>query len=175
MTSMASRVREYTNDMTLFEIPARLIDTVERALHLISPLLQVQNISVIKKYFVDVELIHDPVHLLETLNNIFTNAIEAMPLGGQLTIRINTAGKWLVLSVHDNGYGIPKEILPQVFHPFFSTKKRRLNFGLGLSYCYRVMKQHGGSIEIHSEEQKGTTVFLNFKGKGVKKRFFSTP
>jgi phosphoglycerate-specific signal transduction histidine kinase len=56
------------------------------------------------------------------------------------------------------GHGITKENLPYVNDPFFTTKKRTLNFGLGLSYCYNVMQKHKGDLTIQSEKDKVTTI-----------------
>lgn len=163
LLAMVSRINEQMQEVIFSEIRVRLIDVVEESLNLITPLLQSKNIKVVKEYMADVHLLFDPIHLRELLNNIFKNSIEAMKSGGELTIHISRTNKWLVLSIKDTGVGISKDNLSQVFNPFFSTKNQKINFGLGLSYCYNVMHQYGGLITIYSEENKGTTVFLNFK------------
>ena len=60
----------------------------------------------------------------------------------------------------DNGKGIPKDVLPHIFEPFFSTKKSEKNTGLGLSVVYGIIKQHGGTIVEESEEGVGTQVTI---------------
>ena len=162
LLAMVSRINAQMQNIIFNETSIRSIDIVEQSLTLITPLLQSKNITVIKEYTVDVNLIFDPIHLKEVLNNILKNAIEAMNSEGKLTIHISQTHKWLVLSITDTGIGIPKDNLPLVFDPFFSTKNQKVNFGLGLSYCYNVMHQTGGLIDIYSEDKKGTTVFLNF-------------
>jgi signal transduction histidine kinase len=100
--------------------------------------------------------------LREVFNNLFRNAIEAMKPGGELTIAMSRLNKQVVFAIKDNGSGIDKEDLPHVMEPFFSTKDRKNNFGLGLPYCYNVMQRHAGTLEIFSKKGEGTTVFLNF-------------
>lgn len=163
LLAMVSRINEQMQEIIFTEMKVRLIDIIEQSLNLIAPLLQSKNIKVVKEYTVDVQLLFDPIHLQEVLNNIIKNAIEAMASGDTLTIHISQTNKWLVLAIKDTGIGISKDNLPLIFNPFFSTKNQKVNFGLGLSYCYNVMHQYGGLIEIYSEENKGTTVFLNFK------------
>lgn len=163
LLAMVSRMNEQMQEIVFTEMRIRLIDIIEQTLSLVAPLLQSKRINVIKEYTIDIYLMFDPIHLREVLNNIFKNAIEATDSGGTLSIHISRVNKWLVLAVKDTGVGIPKDTLPLIFNPFFSTKNQKVNFGLGLSYCYNVMHQYGGLIEIYSEENRGTTVFLNFK------------
>jgi signal transduction histidine kinase len=63
-------------------------------------------------------------------------------------------------SFADTGVGIPQENLPKLFEPFFSTKKKGKGVGLGLSVAYGIIQEHGGSIQVQSEEGRGTTFTL---------------
>lgn len=90
------------------------------------------------------------------------NAIEAINLEGTIEIRTEFANDKFCVSVIDSGLGIPKEISEKVFTPFYSTKKGKNNYGLGLSYCYKVMKRHNGSLKISSVVNEGTTMTLLF-------------
>jgi signal transduction histidine kinase len=65
----------------------------------------------------------------------------------------------MVITVADSGIGIEKEDLQKIFQPFFTAKKRR-GLGLGLSICQRIIKNHGGRIEVQSEVGKGTTFVI---------------
>ena len=98
----------------------------------------------------------------EVLHNIFKNAVEAMDSVGKLEIKLVEDKNRISIAINDTGCGISKENLPHVFAPFFSTKKTDTNFGLGLSYCFNVMHQHGGNLEIISEKNIGTTVSIIF-------------
>jgi signal transduction histidine kinase len=92
--------------------------------------------------------------------NIVKNAFEAMPEGGQFTIRTRDKSdppKFVEVTFVDNGIGIKKENLSKLSNPFFTTKLR--GTGLGLAICHRIINErHGGKIYIESEENKGTTI-----------------
>ena len=90
--------------------------------------------------------------------NLITNAVHAMPQGGDLTIRasLEDANK-IKIQVQDTGTGISDENLPHIFDPFFSTKDVGRGTGLGLSVSYGVVKKHGGQIQVKSKVGKGTT------------------
>ncbi len=91
-----------------------------------------------------------------------TNAIDAMPDGGQLIFRVFSKGNRLVVEVEDNGAGISQENMPKIFEPFFTTKDVGKGTGLGLSVCYGIISEHGGRISVRSNVGKGSTfsIFL---------------
>ena len=64
-------------------------------------------------------------------------------------------GKWVCLSVTDDGTGIPPEVLPRIFEPFFTTKAEGQGTGLGLSICYQIAEEHGGTIRLESAPDQG--------------------
>ncbi len=95
--------------------------------------------------------------------NIVNNALQAMPRGGELRIRLDVARDGEILAeFSDTGTGIPSENIGRIFEPFFSTKTSGDGTGLGLSISYRIVRNHGGRIETESELGKGTVfrVFL---------------
>ncbi|MNI76716.1 Sensor protein ZraS [compost metagenome] len=81
---------------------------------------------------------------------------------GELLIEAHENRGNIRVVIKDNGTGICNNNIHYVFDPYFTTKKRSRNFGLGLSYCYNVIQKHGGKIEIYSESNKGTTVSISF-------------
>lgn len=101
----------------------------------------------------------------EVFWNLCLNSLQAMPHGGALTIsayinkenRINS--KKIYIKFRDTGMGIPKESLPKIFEPFYSTKQG--GSGLGLATVYRIIEKHGGSITVDSEAEKGTTTLIS--------------
>ena len=100
----------------------------------------------------------DAAQLEQVLINLGTNARDAMPEGGVLTIRTRPAGTDHVqLAVEDTGTGIPDDVKPRVFEPFFTSKGVGRGTGLGLSSAYGIVAQNGGSIEFDSTVGRGTT------------------
>jgi two-component system NtrC family sensor kinase len=90
---------------------------------------------------------------------IMLNAVEAMPLGGRLGIEtaFDAADRVGRVVVHDDGPGIPPEVLSHIFEPFFTTKEEGKGTGLGLPIALGIVQQHGGNIEVDSTPQKGAT------------------
>lgn len=109
----------------------------------------------------DVPLVFgNPSELREVLTNIIFNAVEALPKGGQITLRARPHGNWVEVRVHDTGIGMTEEVKKRVFDPFFTTKGVT-NSGLGMSVSYGIIKRHGGEILIESEPGQGTTFILH--------------
>lgn len=167
LLSMAERIQHQLQDIRMEEQPEFLEQIMEDSLRTVEPLLLEKRISVIKDVRCQVQLVCDKVHLQEVFNNIFANAIEAMKEGGRIYISIYILKKHVVMEIKDTGHGIDKEDMPHIIEPFYSTKKQKSNFGLGLTYCYNVIQKHGGSIEIDSEPNVGTTITLQFPHKKI--------
>ena len=109
------------------------------------------------------EIKQDPEQLKEVLVNLVVNACEAMDHGGSIVIReeeghVEPLGRVVIIRVSDNGPGIPASIKERIFQPFFTTKED--GTGLGLSIASRIVEEHGGWLDLSSEEEKGTTFVL---------------
>ncbi len=105
----------------------------------------------------------DQNEMKQVFINIVNNALQAMPRGGELRIRLDRVNdQELVVEFSDTGTGIAPENVDKIFEPFFSTKSSGDGTGLGLSISYRIVRNHGGRIETKSEAGKGTvfSVFL---------------
>ncbi len=103
----------------------------------------------------------DPGQIKQVLLNLLLNAIEAMPKGGNLTIKTQkTPTDAFEITITDDGCGIPPQHMKNLFTPFFSTKEG--GSGLGLSICHQIIKNHGGTIEVGSKEGKGTEIRIKF-------------
>ena len=82
---------------------------------------------------------------------------EAMPEGGNLTVKTISMGEWIHIEFSDTGSGIREEHLDKVFDAFFTTKDSVKGVGLGLSVCYGFVKDHGGDLKVVSKVGEGTT------------------
>jgi two-component system, NtrC family, sensor kinase len=112
-------------------------------------------------------VVGNPRNLQQVLLNLFVNAIQAMPKGGRLTVRVREeveAGQ-LRIDVSDTGVGIPPENLSKVFDPFFTTKEPGHGTGLGLSVSYGIVEKHKGKITVESEVGRGTTFSVSLPAK----------
>lgn len=103
----------------------------------------------------------DPVQLEQVLLNLVFNARDAMPRGGEVTVKTSVrsgrGGGSVRIEVRDTGSGIPEDVLDRVFEPFFSTKADQSRTGLGLAVSRRLLEAAGGRIEFKSEPGRGTT------------------
>ncbi|SDO10242.1 Histidine kinase-, DNA gyrase B-, and HSP90-like ATPase [Paenibacillus sp. yr247] len=160
---MISRVHEQTQELPLRVSPVHLVELMDEVLLPLTP--YVTKVKVSQNISDNLTLQLDRIQIAETLTNVLMNAAEAMPKGGDLIIKAYPAKKNIVLEIRDTGIGMEKAVLKQVLEPFYTTKSgSHSNFGLGLAYCYSVMKKHGGTLELSSEPGKGTSVFLTFPG-----------
>jgi len=135
-------------------------DIIDRTLFLISHSLDMKGVQVKKEIDPRVPQIScDFRQMQQALLNLFSNASEAMPQGGILTVSAapsETEG-FLEISVSDTGTGIPEEEIKNIFEPFFTTKEEGKGVGLGLSVVYGIVTNHNGSIGVDSREGEGTT------------------
>ncbi len=107
------------------------------------------------------EVLVDPGHLQQVLINLLTNAIEATPAGGRVEVagahRLDDGRPGVAIEVRDSGSGIPADVLPKIFDPFFSTKPAREGSGLGLAICRDLVRSNGSEIQVASMPGEGTT------------------
>ena len=108
------------------------------------------------------ELYADREHLVRALSNIVLNGLEAMPEGGNLTVKAEELAGGVVLQFTDTGVGMDEATKDKIFNPFFTTKDT--GTGLGLAMTHKIIQEHGGDIEVESVVGKGTTFTLRFPG-----------
>jgi PAS domain S-box-containing protein len=106
-----------------------------------------------------------PDQLNQVFMNILVNAAHAIEGNGKIAIRTRFDGGNVIISFADTGKGISAENLPRIFDPGFTTKGVGVGSGLGLPICYKIVKEHGGRIDVQSELGKGTTVTVTLPSK----------
>ncbi len=145
-------------------------EVLEELIHLSEPWFLARNINLTKHLSPNLPpILGDPTQLQTLFLNLITNALDAMPKGGLLTIKTrlvpsalsSKGGRWLEVAVTDTGMGITEETKKRIFEPFFTTKRMGEGTGLGLSICDKIIKEHSGKIEIESGVGKGSTFFVS--------------
>ena len=137
---------------------------VEDALALVRPKTDLQEITVVTHLASPTPRLNgDPDQMVQLLLNLFLNACQAMPKGGQLEVTTASLtdpdgipGRWVEIVVRDTGVGISPDVLPRIFEPFFTTKDRSEGTGLGLAVVHKIVEGLGGSITVSSEVGVGT-------------------
>jgi PAS domain S-box-containing protein len=166
LQQQARRAAEIVQNLTYFSRPPapgkskiNLVEVVERTLNLHAYSLRKNNITVdfLKELGMPYAL-GDPHQLMQVFLNLIVNAEQAIREArdkGTLRIRVGKGDGTVWVSFHDDGPGIPKENLPSIFDPFYTTKRPGRGTGLGLSICKSVMKEHNGSVEAANALEGG--------------------
>jgi signal transduction histidine kinase len=132
---------------------------VEKSLSLLDYPIRKNRIKVTQDISCDLPPVEvDTNQMAQVFVNIFLNAIQSMEEGGILKIGARTLDERLIMTISDTGKGIPEDILQKVFDPFFTTKGEGKGTGLGLWITQGIVERHGGTIQLSSQEGKGTTV-----------------
>ena len=177
LQQQARRAAEIVQNLTYFSRPPapgkskiNLVEVVERTLNLHAYSLRKNNITVdfLKEAGLPYAL-GDPHQLMQIFLNLILNAEQAIRDvrdKGTLRIRLGKTDNSVWVSFRDDGPGIPKENLPSIFDPFYTTKRPGRGTGLGLSICKSVMKEHNGSVEAANSPEGGAvfTVMLPVSG-----------
>ena len=142
---------------------ADVTEAVETPLELVERDLQKSNIDLVRRFSQVPPIVCDSGQLSQVCLNLVTNARDAMlPDGGTLTVELKQDGDDIIVAFCDTGTGIPHHILDNLFQPFVTTKGplgggEMAGSGLGLSVSYGIVRNHGGTIEVETEQGKGTT------------------
>jgi len=150
---------------------ARGDDSVQREVNLARSvdetlgLLQhrLRNVKVVKDVEPKARILGFPGQVDQVLMNLLTNAAQAIgENGGTISVAAHNQDARVLLTVVDDGPGIPKDVLPRIFDPFFTTKDVGEGSGLGLSIVHGIIERHGGHIEVESEPGQGTKFSISF-------------
>lgn len=145
--------------------PADVKTIIERTLAMLQHKLQIQSVSVSTEVAQLPPLYCDASQIQQVLTAIIMNAVDAIasqaPQGGNLRIKAALLdADWVDISVSNDGPPIPKDVLPHIFEPFFSTKQAASGVGLGLAVTYGIVKRHGGDIQVTTGDQTTFHVIL---------------
>lgn len=162
LLAMVSRIHGQMKELSLQLEPCSPQRIIEELLPAYRERMAAAGIAVVTDYGRQAIVLADPVHLREACSNLINNAIEAMPEGGELRIDTELHRRQALLRFADSGHGLAPAQAARVFEPYYSTKGGGSNYGLGLTYVYRVMTGSGGSARLESREGEGTTVTLSF-------------
>jgi signal transduction histidine kinase len=119
------------------------------------------KVEIKKEYGGTSKITCSPSQINQVFLNIISNAAHAIPVErmemGQITLRTQNEGDNMVrIEIQDNGSGISRDVLPKIFDPFFTTKEVGKGSGMGLSISYKIIQEHGGQIQVKTEEGIGT-------------------
>ncbi|GLB59831.1 PAS domain S-box protein [Cytobacillus sp. NCCP-133] len=158
------RIEDIVNDLLVLAKPqitemeeTNLITVVKSVITLLNSQAVMENILIeLTHSQSDFHVKCEKDKIKQVLINIIKNSIEAMPVGGKINVDIRQDNNFVIISVEDEGIGIPEERLAKLGEPFYSTKEK--GTGLGIMICKKIIKNHGGNLYIHSKENEGTTV-----------------
>ncbi|MBI3304654.1 MAG: PAS domain S-box protein [Deltaproteobacteria bacterium] len=138
-----------------------LNDLLRKTLQLMHKYLQTNNVKVITSLGKVGTCLANQNALRQVFLNLITNAVQAMPHGGELRLRTQrNATKNVLIEFSDTGVGIPEHHLSSIFNPFFTTKEPGQGTGLGLSVVHSVIKRYEGNITVQSKPNVGTTFLI---------------
>ena len=153
---------EFSRDTGTEMEAVSLNDLLRKTLQLMHKFLQTHNVKVRTTWGRVGTCSANQNALRQVFLNLITNAVQAMPHGGELRVRTQRHNKTEVrIEVGDTGVGIEKEHLNDIFNPFFTTKDPGQGTGLGLSVVHSVIKRYQGNISVDSEPDKGTTFLID--------------
>lgn len=175
ISTQIQRISQVTRDMMDFARvrPAakrmvKINDVIEKCLRLASFDNSFQKLELDTDFDTGLpDVLADADQLQQVFLNLFLNARDAMPDGGELTTRTRADNGEVKIEITDSGAGVDEKDLKHIFDPFFTTKPAGKGTGLGLAVCYGVVTAHGGRIEIESNNGKGTKFIVILPGTHV--------
>lgn len=161
----AFRCKTITNGLLDFSrlragqrVPVDATEIIKTTARLVTHQQRGENIQIVIEAPMNLPVVlADVGQLQQAVVALATNAIDAMPEGGTLTLRARQSGPRVLIEVADTGIGIPPENMTKIFDPFFTTKDVGRGTGLGLAVCYGILSEHGGRLDVRSSLGVGTT------------------
>ncbi|QOR64678.1 PAS domain S-box protein [Cytobacillus suaedae] len=168
LMSEIDRINQVTNDFLILAKPQAQNFKVHPVNHIVSEVILLMQPEALLHdveftylpYDEELQLLCDRNELKQVFINIIKNSIEAMPLGGFITIHTFPIENKVQIEITDSGIGIPKERIVNIGQPFYTLKEK--GTGLGLMTTIKIIEKHHGTFQLQSEEGKGTTVTIDF-------------
>jgi len=149
--------------------PTEVNSVIERVLTLTNYAFEGTGVDLHRELARDLPPLMADRHMIEqVLTNLILNAVQAIRGDGVVTVRSGTDGPWCTIEVEDTGCGIPPDVLPKVFDPFFTTRSQGEGTGLGLSVSLGIVERHGGQIAVKSQVGEGTTFTVRLPAMNVR-------
>src|SRR5919108_2458416 len=149
---------EYARPAPLARARVNVCETIDEVLTLLEHRATAGSLKVVRELPASLEWDVDPQQFRQAMWNLCLNAVQAMPDGGELRVAAVVIDGWLVVRIEDSGDGIGGSDVAHVFEPFFSTKPG--GSGLGLALVHRILKDHGGEVDVESSPGGGSTFTL---------------
>lgn len=155
---------EYARPAPLARAPVNVCETIDEVLVLLEHRATPGALKVLRELPPTLMWEVDPQQFRQAVWNLCLNAVQAMPDGGELRVTARTVDESLVVCIEDSGHGIGGSDVAHVFEPFFSTKPG--GSGLGLALVHRILKDHGGEVDVESTAGGGSTFTLRIPHHG---------
>lgn len=155
-----SKVLNNIRELKVSTLKNNFTDCIEAALSEVSIPDKIKLI----KHYSDTNLLcdFDMYHMTQAISNLLANAVDAInsseSSASTIDITVDASKEWIYCAIRDSGCGIPRKILKKIFNPYFSTKSKQNNWGIGLSYVFRVITSHYGHMRIMSRPGEYTQV-----------------
>ncbi|MGC9397418.1 MAG: hybrid sensor histidine kinase/response regulator [Anaerolineae bacterium] len=178
-TELIQQILDFSRRAILERKPFDLLPLLKEEVELLERILP-ENIAITLHYDADPRASYvlngSPTAMQQVLMNLAVNARDAMPNGGMLCFDLVPlhvedadadpvhgigAGEWIKLTVSDTGTGIPADVLPHIFDPFYTTKEPGVGTGLGLAQVYGIIGMHDGQIRVEAQEGAGATFIIH--------------
>ena len=151
MNNVVSDLQDYARELKPKPVETSVRELIDDSLSTITIPEDVEPNIIVEN---SATVVVDPAMIRRVLVNLVSNAIQAMPRGGKLTLRASRSDGNTLIHVRDTGNGMTPEVMGKLFQPLFTTKAKGTGFGLPV--CKRIVEAHGGEIVVESETGKGT-------------------
>jgi len=159
LEKILNNLTDFGKPSTLEKVDTHICEIMEDTCTLMENYFYEKNIRLHKEYETNIPQIHvDPTQIKQVFLNILMNAVEAMPDGGDVNIKIRPTNESVEIDITNSGKSIPEGLLQHIFDPFFTTKQQ--GTGVGLSVSLQIIENHGGDIKAQSKHGEGTTMLI---------------